>query len=780
MLIHLNDNWTFCREDDPQNRQQVRIPHTNIVTPFNYFSQRDYQFVSIYEKTFDADPSWQGKVVLMTFMAVAHVADVYVNGQHVLNHKSGYTAFRADIAGFLDYSAPNLVRVVVDSRYSANVPPFGGMIDYMTYGGIYREVFLDIREQTWLADIFVHGDRHRKMTVQTTLAGPAADCRIRCILSRDGVVCHDSESESTTLETLVENAMLWDIDDPVLYRLTVELLRDGRRLDIQQVRFGFRTCGFTDRGFFLNGRKIKIIGLNRHQSYPYAGYAMPARVQRRDAEILKNELKVNAVRTSHYPQSQHFIDACDELGLLVLTEIPGWQHIGDKAWQDIARENVREMVTQYRNHPSIILWGVRINESQDCDELYRDTNQIARTLDPTRQTNGVRYIRHSHLLEDVYTFNDFTYAGQPPVLQHKKAVTRAEGKPYLITEFNGHMYPTKSFDPEAQRQEHALRHAAVLNGLYADDEIAGGLGWCMCDYNTNKDFGSGDHICYHGVMDMFRNPKLAAAVYAANSDDGTVLVSGSYLNKGEYPQALPGEICVFTNAESIRLYRDDQMIREYPANNGKYPHLPHPPVLIDDFIGNALETQGGLSPKNASRVKSIIASVTQTGLNKIKPTNYLKLAQVMLTGHLSAKKLIGLITRYMMSWGAESLTYRLEAIRDGKPAAAVSIGEMTACRLEVDADTTDLAEGGTYDVASVRIRTVDAYGNTLPLFMEPVELSCEGNIELIGASLISLKGGCGGTYVRTTGLPGEGRLSVHTPGLESVMITFKVTRTLED
>lgn len=132
---------------------------------------------------------------------------------------------------------------------------------------------------------------------------------------------------------------------------------------------GFRQAVFQKDGFYLNGHKLRIRGLNRHQSYPYVGYAMPASIQRMDAEVLKKELGLNAVRTSHYPQSQEFINRCDELGLMVFTEIPGWQHIGDEAWKAQAVENVKDMVIQYRNHPSIILWGVRINESQDDDEF---------------------------------------------------------------------------------------------------------------------------------------------------------------------------------------------------------------------------------------------------------------------------------------------------------------------------------------------------------------------------------------------------------------------------
>jgi beta-galactosidase len=175
-------------------------------------------------------------------------------------------------------------------------------------------------------------------------------------------------------------------------------------------------------------------GLDRHQAYPYIGYAAPESLQREDARILKEELCLNAVRTSHYPQSQYFIDACDELGLLVFTEIPGWQHIGDDAWQKQAVDNVREMVIKYRNHPSIVLWGVRINESRDNDALYEKTNALAHLLDPSRQTSGVRYLVKSHLIEDVYAYNDFKPFDFDDPIRKKDKITTDPEKGYLISE----------------------------------------------------------------------------------------------------------------------------------------------------------------------------------------------------------------------------------------------------------------------------------------------------------------------------------------------------------
>ena len=218
------------------------------------------------------------------------------------------------------------------------------------------------------------------------------------------------------------------------------------------------------------------------------------------------------MRTSHYPQSPHFLDACDEAGLLVFEEIPGWQHIGDKAWQDLAVRNVEQMIRRDWNHPSIVLWGVRINESQDNHDFYTRTNALAHELDNSRQTGGVRYLYDSELLEDVMTMNDFGFPLRPP--NHPL---------YLNTEFNGHMFPTKRTDNVDRVMEHALRHARVHNQLASDDRYAGGIGWCAFDYNTHANFGSGDKICYHGVTDIFRiretrRPVLPLAVRSQRGD----------------------------------------------------------------------------------------------------------------------------------------------------------------------------------------------------------------------------------------------------------------------
>ena len=241
---------------------------------------------------------------------------------------------------------------------------------------------------------------------------------------------------------------------------------------------------------------------------------MPGRVQRRDALFCASNLKCNIVRTSHYPQSRHFLDACDEVGLLVLEEIPGWQHIGDQAWKDIAVDNVGRMIRRDWNHPSMILWGVRINESQDDHDFYTRTNALAHQLDPTRQTGGIRYFYESELLEDVFTMNDFGFPLRPP--NHPAVSEYGVCGPHLSR-------PRPSTTWSALR-EHTLRHARIHDQLASNPQYAGGIGWCAFDYNTHADFGSGDRICYHGVTDIFREPKPAAGFYKSQCDPDEEIV----------------------------------------------------------------------------------------------------------------------------------------------------------------------------------------------------------------------------------------------------------------
>ncbi len=810
--IYLNRKWRFNENftEEMINAPMedctlINIPHTVKVTPLSYFDESEYQMVSAYQKSIFAPAQWENQVVKLVFEGVAHACDVYVNGTHAKHHDCGYTAFSIDVSNLLNLGQENIITIKVDSREILDQPPFGYVVDYMTYGGIYRDVYFEVSNELHFEDVFVQPSLLERISTrkrspkQIKMMKVQGIVKTECLLSKSmknvnikdniiikqylgddllfsqplGAVEQTEDGTVIKVSSAPTTVKIWDIESPHLYNIKTQLIKDDEVVDEHIVEIGFRSSEFTKNGYYLNGRKVKLRGLNRHQSYPYVGYAMPESMQKYDAKILKEELGLNAVRTSHYPQSHHFISECDKLGLLVFTEIPGWQHIGGDAWQDKAVQNTKDMVVQYRNHPSIILWGVRINESPDNDAFYARTNEVAHKYDPTRPTGGVRCIAKSNLLEDVYTYNDFTHSGNNKGCSKKNEITSDEEKPYLISEYNGHMYPTKPYDHEEHRQEHALRHARVLDAVAGESDIAGAFGWCMFDYNTHKDFGSGDRICYHGVMDMFRNPKLAASVYSVYSNEDVVLDVTTSFDIGEHPACNRGESYIITNADSVKMYKNDELIKEYFPSDSKFENLEHGPILIDDFVGDAIDKDGSYTKGQAKLLKQALNEVTLKGF---KPTPHLAwLAFKLVVLHrVSPKLAVPIYNKFIGDWGGESREYKFEAIQNGKVVKTVKKAAVVKPHIDVNTSHTLLIESHTYDVANVRVKIADQNDNQLYYYSSPISFEVEGPFEIIGPSVVSPMGGCTGVYIKSIGEDGDGKLTIKGAGLDPVTISLSV------
>ena len=709
---------------------KVTIPHANKEISYNYFDERDYQFVSCYRRTIVYQASWAGKRVLADFDGVMAYAEVYLNGRLVGSHKGGYTPFSVDLTAGLQ-PGENLLVVKVDSTERPDIPPFGYTIDYLCYGGIYRDVYLRVVEPVFVENVFAKPKQvlNEKKGLETTVfvsntTTEEHSFSVVVKLSKDGRLIAEgsraavAEPGKSRVDVVISNLSgieLWDVDNPHLYQVEVALQDSKGVQDTYTTRIGFREAVVRPDGFYLNGRKMMIRGLNRHQAFPYVGYAMPARVQRRDADILKYELGLNAVRTSHYPQSPHFLDRCDEIGLLVFEEIPGWQHIGDKDWQAVACENVREMIQRDWNHPSIFLWGVRINESQDCHDFYKETNRIARELDPTRQTAGVRYLEGSDFLEDVYTMNDFIHSGGQLILRDPKQVTKTkEYVPYIVTEFNGHMFPTKRFDQEERLIEHALRHLRVQNQAALDPHIAGAFGWCAFDYNTHYDFGSGDRICYHGVMDMFRIPKFAAHFYGSQIDPRIkpVLEPATRWTWGDRSIGGVLPLVIFTNCDKVRVRLNGHDVGEFYPSTARYSGVPYPPVIIDKLD--------------------------------------------------------------LPKWRVQWFEGEFIGIVDGEEVIAKQFTPAPVpTKLVIEPDDLELKADG-MDATRVVFKVVDQMGNILPYFTDAIEFQLEGPGTVIGPTKTALIGGAIATWVRTTADEGIIALKGATPTLESETVKIVV------
>ena len=321
------------------------------------------------------------------------------------------------------------------------------------------------------------------------------------------------------------------------------------------------------------------------------------------------------------------------------------------------------------------------------------------------------------------------------------------------------MYPTKPFDDALHRQEHALRHARLQTAARDSGEHAGCFGWCMFDYPTHKDFGSGDRVCYHGVLDAFRNPKLAASVYASLGDRLPVLDISSSMDIGDYPAGKIGAVYAFTNGATVELYKNGKFVHSF-ANKGV-------PVEINDFIGDLLRTEEHLPESEADLIRSCLTAAAEYGLANLPLRYKLKLAWCMFRYRLKFEDGYRLYQSYVGNWGGEATVWRFDAKDgDGRVIASVTKSPSTNLHLEIRVSSNELCEGATYDMAAVRIRVVDEYGNPAYYDQRPIRLHTEGAIELIGPDTIVCEGGSTGCYVRTRGVPGEGILHINEERIE--------------
>jgi len=298
MRKHLNFDWRFKKGEDTQGIDQllsdmeiVDIPHNATPHPYNHVNEKSYQNVFTYQKTFVYDSSFEGMHVTLHFEGVLHQATVYFNGVCLGIHQGGYTPFSFDISHLLKKDEAQLLTVYADSQESLNIPPFGNVIDYLTFSGLYREVYLDIRNPIHLKDIYLYGTEllsipkgHLKYELSQHVEG-----YIKIQIHDDHLVklehLYPINQVNDTLQFDIKDLILWDLEHPKLYKVVIQLINNHYILDEVCIDYGFREAIFKPDGFYLNGKKIKLLGLNRHQDYPYVGYAMPKSAQRQDAYI---------------------------------------------------------------------------------------------------------------------------------------------------------------------------------------------------------------------------------------------------------------------------------------------------------------------------------------------------------------------------------------------------------------------------------------------------------------------------------------------------------------
>lgn len=433
--IELNENWKFSLTEKeipaslPEAWDTVNLPHTWNAVDGHDGNGSYLRTTALYAKSFDApvQPLAGGRVYV-EIPAAGQQASVYINGEKVIYHEGGYSAFRADITSWLKEEG-NLLVVECSNEEKSNVYPQSA--DFTFYGGLYRGVHLISVPATHF-DLDTYGGPGIKVTsvpenggarftIESVITNPDENFTVLySITDADGqeVAGAARPADNATVELFVPDVTLWDIDNPYLYTVTALLQRRNEAYDELKVRNGVRTFSCDpQKGFIINGRPTPLRGVSRHQDTLYKGNALTKEDHYQDARIIK-ELGANTVRLAHYQHSQDFYDACDELGLVVWAEIPFISVMSkDPAAHENCISQLTELIHQNYNHSSICFWSIS-NEiliggiSEKLVENHKELNALAKKLDPTRLTT-IAHVSMTpvdspmHGITDVESYNHY-------------------------------------------------------------------------------------------------------------------------------------------------------------------------------------------------------------------------------------------------------------------------------------------------------------------------------------------------------------------------------------
>lgn len=622
--------------------EKVDLPHTAFTEPLTVI--RPWQGICYYRRTLRAPEAWKEKNVWLEFKGAMHLADVWVNGRHLLQHAGGYLPFVADLGDALRYGSDNEILVRLDNRDNGLIPPGKPLhsLDFCYYSGLYRGVQLWVKSKQHITHpalsdrpagggVFVRypsvsADRAQVQIdceVANTATRAARGLTLRHSLYRiDGLFGNGRKGKRVaqwsggvpleaggkrTLRALLtlERPDLWSPEAPHLYCLTTELLDGGRVIDRQQTRLGIRTIEFSrERGFRINGQPLRLVGSNRHMEYPYVGNALPAQAQYRDIYQIRTH-GFNIVRLGHYPQDPSVLDACDELGLLAIEPIPGWQYFNrDTVFTGHTFRDIRQLIRRDRNHPSVVMWETTLNESWPPDAWKDEAVRTAHEEYPGDQcyTSGDSYGYEGF---DV-CYNDWQEGFRRPNAPPRAGFIRE----YYDYEFGGH-YSTSRIR-RADGEEALLQNA--WNAQWSHNRYrkqypatAGDAVWSMYDYNR----GGCDNICYSGVADLFRLPKYSLYFFSTQIRPGTPQPGGPkqpelfIATRWEPAPGRQDTVRVFGNVDEVALYADGRPVgRRNPDNGPDTEYVPQADGGNCRQLASPPFTFAGV-PRVAGRLKAV-------------------------------------------------------------------------------------------------------------------------------------------------------------------------------
>lgn len=449
--ILLNNNWKFRLSHQVQKGTEIRVdlPHTwNAQDALS--GKADYKRgIGNYEKRLFVRPEWKGKRLFIRFEGVNSVADVFINHRHIGEHRGGYGAFIFEITEKVEYGKENSISVRVNNGEQLDVMPLVG--DFNFYGGIYRNVHLLITDGTCISPLDYASpgvrliqdsvsDRYARVRVLVELsngntANQEVELNVR-LLDGKKVVKEKMKKMNLSGTSSMRQELVFEMDrphlwngrqDPFLYQVEVSLSRNGKPIDCITQPLGLRSYQIDpDKGFFLNGKHLPLHGVCRHQDRSEVGNALQARHHDEDAALML-EMGVNAVRLAHYPQATYFYDLMDKYGIIVWAEIPfvgpgGYNdkgYVNSPAFRSNGKEQLKELIRQHYNHPSICVWGLfnELTEFGDNPvEYIQELNKLAHQEDPTRPTTSAsNQMGDLNFITDAIAWNryDGWYSGTP-------------------------------------------------------------------------------------------------------------------------------------------------------------------------------------------------------------------------------------------------------------------------------------------------------------------------------------------------------------------------------
>ncbi len=640
---NFGSDWTFTKDSTSLNWEKVTIPHTAQIEPLVVNNQ--WQGNCWYQKKFDVEKTENEKVFLY-FEGVMHEAWVWINGKLITHHQGGYLPFTVDATDFVQ-EKNNTIIVKVNNEDNPQIPPGKTLktLDFNYYGGIYRNVYLLKTNSVYITDavhanqingggILVHFDKISKEKASGIVKVHIKNETDEPKKIKLGITfsSKNKKTEFTTKEVMIasktdesiiqnieiSNPSLWGIEQPDLYEVVVNVISENNTVDSQIIKTGIRKAELKADGFYLNHKKLFINGTNRHQEYPYIGYALSDEANYRDAVKIKNA-GFDFVRLSHYPQSEAFLNACDEVGLLVMNCISGWQFVGDEKFIENSYQEIRDFSRRDRNHPSIIFWEVSLNESDIKEPYMKKANEILKAELPYAHVYTAGWIDNPNY--DIYI----------PARQHGKAPDywnnyEKGNRKIFIAEygdweyyaqnagFNQTAYSNLKEDERTSRQlrgfgekrllQQAFNYQEAFNSNLKGKHTIGQANWLMFDYNR----GYADDIESSGISDIFRIPKFAHYFYQSQRSPTVKLnedlVSGPMVYIANYWNEKSSlDVTVFSNCDEVALYLNDELVgKQKPSLTAFSEELPHPPFVfkIPLFQKGTLRAEGFLEGKKVS------------------------------------------------------------------------------------------------------------------------------------------------------------------------------------